>query len=142
MKVLCRQEQLDVSFRERKKNPQIIEIIEIIEPEAGVVDSESIHSGNPPQACNPIRRRSSFKTCRCIQRRERERQLESAEASSMAVIYRLASAPLFWVQWLSSKSVRLAGAYERRKVAQRSIKLLYISWPHPLLNLVPPKRAL
>ena len=35
------------------------------------------------------------------------RQLELAEASSMAVICRLASAPLPWVQWLSGKSVRL-----------------------------------
>ena len=37
----------------------------------------------------------------------RERQLESAEASSMAVISRLASVPLLWVQWLIGKSVRL-----------------------------------
>ena len=35
---------------------------------------------------------------------ERERQLELAEASSIAVIGRLASAPLPWVQWLSGKS--------------------------------------
>ena len=42
-----------------------------------------------------------------IQRRERERQLESAEASSITIICRFASAPLLWVQWLSGKSVRL-----------------------------------
>ena len=33
--------------------------------------------------------------------------MESAEASSLAVISRLASAPLPWVQWLSGKSVQL-----------------------------------
>ena len=38
---------------------------------------------------------------------ERERQLELAEAASMAVISRLSSAPLPWVHWLSGKSVRL-----------------------------------
>ena len=38
----------------------------------------------------------------------RERKtLESSEASSMAVISKLASAPLPWVQWLSGKSVQL-----------------------------------
>ena len=36
---------------------------------------------------------------------ERERQLELAEASSMAVISRLASASLPLVQWLSDKSI-------------------------------------
>ena len=50
-----------------------------LEPEAGVMDSESIRVG----------------------------QLELAEASSMAIISRLVSAPLLWVQWLSGKSVQL-----------------------------------
>ena len=49
-----------------------------LEPEAGVMDSESIRVG----------------------------QLELAEASSMAIISRLVSAPLLWVQWLSGKSVQ------------------------------------
>ena len=35
------------------------------------------------------------------------RQLESAEASSMTVISRLASGPLPWVPWLNGKSVQL-----------------------------------
>ena len=43
----------------------------------------------------------------CFQWWEREWQLESAEASSMAVICRLTSTPLPWVQWLSGKSIRL-----------------------------------
>ena len=43
----------------------------------------------------------------CVSEWERERKLESAEASSTAVIGRLASAPLPWVQWLSSRSVLL-----------------------------------
>ena len=50
-----------------------------LEPEAGVVDSESIQV----------------------------RQLELAEASSMAIISRLASTSLLWVQWLNSKSIQL-----------------------------------
>ena len=33
------------------------------------------------------------------------------------------------------------GAYERRKVAGRSVKLPYISWSHPLPNLAPSKCA-
>ena len=35
------------------------------------------------------------------------RERESVEVSSMAVVSRLASAPLLWVQCLSGKSVRL-----------------------------------
>ena len=50
-----------------------------LEPEAGVVDSERIQV----------------------------RQLELAEASSMAIISRLASTSLLWVQWLNSKSIQL-----------------------------------
>ena len=49
------------------------------EPEAGVMDSESIQV----------------------------RQLEFDEASSMSVISRLASTSLLWVQWLSGKSIQL-----------------------------------
>ena len=37
----------------------------------------------------------------------RERQLELAVASSMAVLSGLASAPLLWIYWLSGKSVQL-----------------------------------
>ena len=37
----------------------------------------------------------------------RERQLESAEISSMVVISRHSSTPLLWVQWFSGKCVQL-----------------------------------
>ena len=58
------------------------------------------------KVCNPICQGSPFIT-KAVYPKVRERQLELAEASSMAVISRLASAPLPWVQWLSGKSIRL-----------------------------------
>ena len=69
---------------------------EIIDPEAGVVDGVSIRSGQVPvQSIHPRPATSSagdlhLKTTGSASNRERERQLESAEASSMAVICRLA----------------------------------------------------
>ena len=35
----------------------------------------------------------------------------------------------------------LSGAHERREAARRTIKLLNISWPHPLPNLAPLKHG-
>ena len=67
-----------------------------------------VHAVNPPQTHNPIHWGSPFKTWQCTQWRERERELESAEAYSMAIISRPSSAPLPWVQWLRGKSVRLS----------------------------------
>ena len=91
---------------------------------------------NPPQARNPIHWGSPFKTWQCIQQRERERQLESAEASSMAVICRLASTPLPWVLWLSDKSVRLVIGRSWVQFSTRS--LWYFSLSKPYIKLFLP----
>ena len=81
---------------------------EIIEPEVGRVGSESICPGyvfvNPPQAHNPICWGFPFKNT-AVYPTVGERRLKLAEVSSMAVISRLAYAPLLWVQWLSGKNV-------------------------------------
>ena len=52
---------------------------------------------------------------------ERERQLEPAEAASMAVISRLASTPLPWVQWLSGKSTWLVIGRSRVRLPAGSL---------------------
>ena len=64
-----------------------------------------------------------------IQQRERERQLELAEASSIAVICRLASAPLPWVQWLSGKSVRLVIGRSRVRFPAGSLWIFLSLFP-------------
>ena len=84
---------------------------EIIEPEVGMVDSESICSCNVfvqsihPRPTTPSAGDFHSKIKQCIQLWEKERRLKLAEVSSMAVISRLAYAPLLWVQWLSGKNV-------------------------------------
>ena len=76
-----------------------------LEPEAGVMDSESI----------------------------RVRQLESAEASSIGIISRLASTSLLWVQWLNSKSIQLVTG---RSWIRFSAGFLWIFFP-PLQSFTP-----
>ena len=81
---------------------------EVIEPEAEVVDSESIRSGKVPVQSThlgPQLRPQGTSTLLGRIRLERGReQLGSTWASS---ICHLASAPLPGAQWLSGKSVRL-----------------------------------
>ena len=79
---------------------------EIIDPEARVVDGESIRSGKVPVLSihpRPVTKSAGdlhLKIRQCTQQWQRERQLESAEASSLAVMGRLASAAVGSVaQW-------------------------------------------
>ena len=83
---------------------------EIIEPEVGMVDSESICSGNVfvqsihPRPTTPSAGDFPFKNT-AVYPTVGERWLKLAEVSSTAFISRLAYAPLLWVQWLSGKNV-------------------------------------
>ena len=54
-------------------------------------------------------------------------QLESAEVCSLAVIGRLASTPLLWVQWLSGKSVRLVNGRSRVQFPAGSLWIFFLS---------------
>ena len=54
-----------------------------------------------------------------------ERQLELAEASSLAVISRLVSAPLLWIQWLSGKNIRLVIGRSRVRFPAGSLWIFF-----------------
>ena len=85
----------------------------------GNVPVQSIH----PRPATP----STHSKLGSVSNSEKRGQLESVEASSMAAISRLASAPLPWVQWLSGKSVRLAIGRSWVRYPAGSLRLFFLS---------------
>ena len=82
---------------------------EIIVPEAEVVDSESVRSGNvleQPVHPGPQLHPQGISISGSETNREREKDSwNRLSPLACAAICRLASAPLPWAQWLSGKSV-------------------------------------